>query len=34
MNTKNSKPNEPHRFRLALTDELNLKNPKKKYCLS
>ena len=29
MNTKNSKMNEPHRFRLDLTDTLNLKNPKK-----
>ena len=34
MNTKNSKTNEPHRFRLDLTDKLNLKNPKKKYGLS
>ena len=30
MNTKNSKKNEPHRFRLDLTDKLSLKNPKKK----
>ena len=29
MNTENSKTNEPHRFRLDLTDKLNLKNPKK-----
>ena len=29
MNTENSKTNEPHRFRLELTDKLNLKNPKK-----
>ena len=28
-NTENSKTNEPHRFRLELTDKLNLKNPKK-----
>ena len=28
-NTENSKTNEPHRFRLDLTDKLNLKNPKK-----
>ena len=28
MNTKNSKMNEPHRFRLDLTDTLSLKNPK------
>ena len=34
MNTKNSKPNEPYRFRLALTDELNLKNPKKNIALA
>ena len=26
---KNSKTNESHRFRLDLTDKLNLKNPKK-----
>ena len=29
MNTENIKTNEPHRFRLDLTDKLNLKNPKK-----
>ena len=29
MNTENSKANESHRFRLDLTDKLNLKNPKK-----
>ena len=29
MNTENSKSNEPHRFRLDLTDTLNFKNPKK-----
>ena len=29
MNTENSKANEPHRFKLDLTDKLNLKNPKK-----
>ena len=29
MNTENSKTNEPHRFRLDLADERNLKNPKK-----
>ena len=28
-NAENSKTNEPHRFRLDLTDKLNLKNPKK-----
>ena len=26
MNTGNSKTNEPHRFKLDLTDKLNLKN--------
>ena len=29
MNTGNSKTSEPHRFKLDLTDKLNLKNPKK-----
>ena len=29
MNTKNSETNEPHRFRLSLVDELNLKDPNK-----
>ena len=29
MNTENSKTNESHRFRLDLTDKLNLKDPKK-----
>ena len=29
MNAKNSKASEPHRFRLDLTDKLNLKNPNK-----
>ena len=28
-NTKNSKTNESHRFRLSLVDELNLKYPNK-----
>ena len=28
-NTKNSETNEPHRFKLDLTDKLNLKDPKK-----
>ena len=27
INTENSKTNEPHRFKLDLTDKLNLKNP-------
>ena len=29
MNTKNSKTNEPHGFRLTLADKLNLKDPNK-----
>ena len=29
LNTENSKTNEPHRFKLDLTDKLNLKNPNK-----
>ena len=29
MKTENSKTNEPHRFKLDLTDKLNLKNPNK-----
>ena len=29
MNTENNKTNEPHRFRLGLTDKLNFKNPRK-----
>ena len=33
MNTENSKTNEPHRFRLNLTDKLNLKNPNKNMAL-
>ena len=31
MKSKNSKTSEPHRFKLDLTDKLNLKNPNKKY---
>ena len=34
MNTKNIKKNEPHRFKLDLTDELNLKNPNKNMVLA
>ena len=34
MNTKNSKANESRRFRLDLTDKLNLKNPKKNMSLA
>ena len=33
MNTKNSKTNEPHKFRLSLSDKLNLKNPNKNIAL-
>ena len=29
MNTEKSMKNEPHRFRLALADKLNLKDPNK-----
>ena len=29
MNTENSKTSKPYRFRLDLTDKLNLKDPKK-----
>ena len=29
MNAENSKRNESHRFKLDLTNKLNLKNPKK-----
>ena len=34
MNTENSKTNEPHRFRLDLTDKLNLKNSNKNMALA
>ena len=34
MNTENSKTNESHRFKLDLTDKLNLKNPKKNMALA
>ena len=30
MNSENSKTSEPHRFKLDLTDKLNLRDPKKK----
>ena len=33
MHTKNSKTSKPHRFRLDLTDKLNLKNPNKNMAL-
>ena len=34
MNTKNSKTNEPHIFRLTLADKLNLKDPNKNMSLA
>ena len=34
MNSKNSKTSEPHRFRLDLTDKLDLKDPKKNMALA
>ena len=33
MNTENSKTNEPNRFKLDLSDKLNLKNPNKNTAL-
>ena len=33
MRTENSKTNEPHRFKLDLTDKPNLKNPNKNMAL-
>ena len=34
MNTEISKTSEPHRFKLDLTDKLNLKNPNKNMALA
>ena len=34
MNTENSKTSEPHRFKLDLTDKLNLKNLNKNMALA
>ena len=34
MNTENSKTSEPHRFKLDLTNKLNLKNPHKNMVLA
>ena len=34
MNTENSRTNESHRFKLNLTDKLNLKDPKKNMALA
>ena len=33
MNIENSKTNEPHKFRLSLSDKHNLKNPSKNIAL-
>ena len=34
INTENSNTSEPHRFKLDLTDKLNLQNPNKNMALS
>ena len=34
MNTENSKANEPHRFKLDMTDKIILKNPNKNMALA
>ena len=34
INRKNSKTSEPHRFKLDLTDKINLKNPNKNMALA
>ena len=34
INTENSKTNEPHRFKLDLTDKINLKSPNKNMALA
>ena len=34
MNSENSKTNEPHKFKLDLTDKHNLKNPNKNIALA
>ena len=34
MNTENSKASETHRFKLDVTDKLNLKNPNKNMALA
>ena len=34
MNTENSKTSEPHRFKLDLTDKLNLKSPNKNMAIA
>ena len=34
INTENSKTNEPHRFKLDMTDKIKLKNPNKNMALA
>ena len=34
MNNENSKTNDPHKFKLDLTDKLNLKSPNKNMVLA
>ena len=34
LNTENSKTSKPYRFKLDLTDKLNLKNPNKNMALA
>ena len=34
MNTESSKTSEPHKFKMDLTDKLNLKNPNKNMTLA
>ena len=34
MNTENSKTSEPHRFKIDLSEKLNLKNPNKNMALT
>ena len=34
INSENSKTSKPHKFRLDLTDKLNLKDPKKNMALA
>ena len=34
MNSQNSKTSKPHRFRLDLTDKIDLKDPKKNMALA
>ena len=34
MNSENSKTGEPHKFKLVLTDKINLEDPKKNMALA